>query len=85
MSGGTGRILCKASGWPLREVRWYKNDIIIKNDNYHQIINDGKLIIYNVNDERDSGRYSCSVKNRRGAATSQYFHIKVVGKAEILQ
>lgn len=68
--GGQVTLECRFEGYPVPEVNWRRDDIVIWSDEKYKIRTDDKgttttLVIYNTQRE-DGGRYSCIAENPAG-------------------
>ncbi|CAG9782574.1 unnamed protein product [Diatraea saccharalis] len=64
------RLPCKATGWPIPEIRWTQNDYLIASGTeWYDIADDGTLMIKNVN---EGGEYTCTAVNKLGSDVVSY-------------
>lgn len=69
--GGTAVFTCAATGDPQPSIFWMRNNEIIDiNQNKYKIIDNGSLLIENI-EESDRGYYECMAKNSDGEVKSR--------------
>uniref|UniRef100_A0A914I5C8 Muscle M-line assembly protein unc-89 n=1 Tax=Globodera rostochiensis TaxID=31243 RepID=A0A914I5C8_GLORO len=80
----SAKMCLKVTGYPLPDITWYMDDVLLKNDERHTFYSDDEgffaLTIDPVQTE-DTGRYTCVATNEYGqASTSAFFRVLKVEK-----
>ncbi|CAK9300378.1 unnamed protein product [Gordionus sp. m RMFG-2023] len=65
--GSDTEMFCRSSGKPAPRVTWLTpNKIIKEDDDKYKVLDNGDLVIRNINWDEDMGLYSCLVHNKFG-------------------
>ncbi|CAM1309777.1 Uncharacterised protein at_DN0010 [Pycnogonum litorale] len=76
---------CHVSGYPLGDIEWIINGQKVYSTNNEKTLNNGTLLISEAMPEVHSGKYTCTVKNKKGLIESEnHGWIKVVAKPVLL-
>ncbi|XP_054712910.1 cell adhesion molecule DSCAM-like [Uloborus diversus] len=78
IAGRDLKIRCPYGGYPIKGIKWYKNDVLLAMSQKHKISPSGTLTILNVQRSADKGEYTCKVKSPDGQLAYGKVHVSVV-------
>ncbi|KAG1675437.1 Down syndrome cell adhesion molecule-like protein Dscam2 [Nymphon striatum] len=75
---------CHVSGYPIKEISWFKGRKQLKTSKRMKIFQNGSLGIISVNKESDEGKYKCKAENEHGFNSIGTGYLRVIDKPVIM-
>jgi len=85
VAGESAVISCPYGGYPVDKIIWQKDSqdvtaLMKSSSSRLKLLSNGSLQIAGVNQDSDSGRYTCVASNRRGEIASEFVNVNVMRK-----
>lgn len=79
VSGTSIRLRCPVSGFPITSTTWYSGNEAITDQMTRKLYNNGTLLLTSLEEERDKGKYTCTVYNQQGMMSTGVVFLNIMG------
>ncbi|KAG1677259.1 Down syndrome cell adhesion molecule-like protein Dscam2 [Nymphon striatum] len=80
VDGGRVMLHCHVSGYPIKEISWFKGRKQLKSSKEINTFKNGSLVIISANKQSDEGKYKCKAENEQGLSSIGAGYLKVIEK-----
>ncbi|XP_050730025.1 cell adhesion molecule Dscam2-like [Eriocheir sinensis] len=78
VAGRTFTVTCPAAGHPLSAITWTKEGVKLPRTHRQRVLGNGTLVLLQVTQGVDEGRYSCTASARTGRSDTQNLQLRVL-------
>ncbi|XP_065220184.1 cell adhesion molecule Dscam1-like isoform X2 [Planococcus citri] len=84
VSGTSIQLRCPVSGFPITSTTWFSESEPITDQITKKTFNNGTLLLTNLEEERDKGKYTCNVYNQQGMFATGIIFLNIMAPPEIM-